>query len=82
MFYPPAFDMTSLELIGALVRPEKRIEVSKVDALSFACNVVQVDGCIFMNDCSTGLRSRLSAVGLTPTVTLLSEFVKAGVPHT
>jgi N-dimethylarginine dimethylaminohydrolase len=78
MFYPPAFDRTSQEMIVALVPQEKRIEVSKADALSFACNAVHIDGCIFMNDCSAGLRSRLSAVGLTPTVTPLSEFVKAG----
>jgi N-dimethylarginine dimethylaminohydrolase len=78
MFYPPAFDRTSQEMIIALVPQEKRIEVSSADALSFACNAVQIDGYIFMNDCSTGLRSRLSAVGLTPTATPLSEFLKAG----
>lgn len=78
MYYPPAFDDRSQELIGALAPAEKRIEVGERDALSFACNAVEAAGHVFTNDCSEGLRARLSAAGFTPIVTPLSEFMKAG----
>ena len=78
MYYPPAFDRLSQEMIAALAPNEKRIEVGEMDALSFACNAVEVEGNIFMNNCSADLGSRLSAEGFAPIVTPLSEFMKAG----
>lgn len=78
MYYPAAFDAESLATIRALTPAEKRIEVDDIDALSFACNAVEVDRRIFMNDASPALRARLTKAGFTPVVTPLGEFLKAG----
>lgn len=78
MYYPPAFDADSQETIAMLAPPEKRIEVSEKDALAFACNAVEVNGRVFMNDASDALQGRLRAAGFKPTLTPLSEFIKAG----
>ena len=78
MYYPEAFDIASREAIRAIAPVEKRIEVGEKDALSFACNAVEVAGRVFLNACSDDLRSRLIDAGFTPVVTPLSEFMKAG----
>lgn len=78
LYYPSAFDQTSLRAIHALIPMEKRIEVGEADALSFACNAVEIGGRIFLNDCSVALRSRLTDAGFAPVVVALSEFLKAG----
>jgi len=78
MYYPPAFDASSLEEIGRRVPKEKRIAVSEADALQFACNAVDLDGRVIMNGASQELQTRLRAAGLTPVLTPLSEFLKAG----
>ena len=78
MYYPAAFDIASQEAIRAIAPVEKRIEVGEKDALSFACNAVEVAGRVFLNACSDDLRSRLIDAGFTPVVTPLSEFMKAG----
>ncbi len=78
IYYPPAFDHDSQQTIAALVPDEKRIEVSEQDAMSFACNAVEADGCVFMNDASVPLQRRLHDAGFTPILTPLSEFFKAG----
>lgn len=78
MYYPAAFDIASREAIRAIAPVEKRIEVGEKDALSFACNAVEVAGRVFLNACSDDLRSRLIDAGFTPVVTPLSEFMKAG----
>lgn len=78
MYYPPAFDVCSRETIATLVPSEKRIDVTEGDALLFACNAVDVNKRVFMNDASPSLQSRLRAAGFIPTLTPLSEFLKAG----
>jgi len=78
MYYPAAFDIASQEAIRAIVPAEKRIDVDEKDALSFACNAVEIGGRIFLNACSDELRARLTDAGFTPVVTPLSEFMKAG----
>ena len=78
MYYRPAFDAGSQETIAMLVPPEKRIGVSEKDALLFACNAVDVNGRVFMNDASDALQRRLRAAGFKPALTPLSEFFKAG----
>lgn len=78
MYYPAAFDAASREAIETLTAPEKRIEVGEDDALLFACNAVDINGRVFMNDASSSLQSRLRAAGFAPTLTPLSEFLKAG----
>lgn len=78
MYYPQAFDEASRKRIEALVPKEKLIAVSEEDARAFACNAVEIDKRVFMNDCSPALRARLKAAGFTAVVTPLSEFLKAG----
>jgi N-dimethylarginine dimethylaminohydrolase len=78
MYYPAAFDASSQEAIARFTRPEKRIEVSEKDALLFACNAVDVNGRLFMNGASEALQDRLRVAGFEPTLTPLSEFIKAG----
>lgn len=78
MYYPAAFDVASREAIRAIVPAKKRIDVCERDALSFACNAVEIAGRIYLNACSDDLRARLVDAGFTPVVTPLSEFMKAG----
>ncbi len=78
IYYPAAFDPPSLAAIRARVHPDKRIEIDERDAQSFACNAVLSGGKVFLNDCSIALQARLTAAGLEPVVTPLSEFLKAG----
>lgn len=78
LYYPPAFDAASIEEIGRRVPKEKRIAVSKTDALQFACNAVDLGGRVIMNGASPELQARLRAAGFTPVLTPLSEFLKAG----
>jgi N-dimethylarginine dimethylaminohydrolase len=78
MYYPPAFDATSLAEITRRVPQEKRIAVSEADALQFACNAVDLDGRVIMNGASQALQARLRRAGFTPLLTPLSEFLKAG----
>jgi len=78
LYYPPAFDRDSQEAIATLVPPEKRIGVGENDALLFACNAVDINGRIFMNSASEVLQERLRAAGFRPTLTPLTEFIKAG----
>ncbi len=78
VYYPPAFDARSLEAIEMFTPAEKRIEVSEEDALGFACNAVEVNGHVLMNDASDKLQSRLRAAGFRVTLAPLSEFIKAG----
>jgi N-dimethylarginine dimethylaminohydrolase len=78
MYYPPAFDEGSLKEIARRVPAENRIVVSEADALHFACNAVDLDGRVIMNDASPALQDSLRAAGFTPVLTPLSEFLKAG----
>jgi len=78
MYYAPAFDAASLDEIEHRVPKEKRIEVSESDALQFACNAVDLNGCIIMNGASKELQMRLRHANLTPILAPLSEFLKAG----
>jgi N-dimethylarginine dimethylaminohydrolase len=78
MYHPAAFDEASVQIIRALTPVERRIEVSAADAAVFACNAVDLDGAVFMNGCSRELGRRLIAAGFAPTVTPLTEFLKAG----
>ncbi|HXW70889.1 MAG TPA: arginine deiminase-related protein [Methylocella sp.] len=78
LYYPPAFDAPSRELITSLQPPHKNIEVGEEDALLFACNAVDVAGNVFLNAASDSLQARLRAAGFEPVVTPLGEFIKAG----
>lgn len=78
LYYPPAFDRYSNQLIESRIPPHKRIAVSESDAIQFACNSVNIDELIVMNYASEGLAQRLNAAGFKIILTPLSEFLKAG----
>ena len=78
MYYPAAFDEESQKKIAAHIPPEKRIVVSEKDALSFACNAVDLNRRVIMNEASDELKNDLRRAGFTPVTTPLSEFMKGG----
>ncbi len=78
MYFPPAFDAVSQRKIEAIIPLEKRIIVGEKDAQDFACNAVDLNGRIFMNNASEDLQNQLRAAGFKPTLTPLTEFLKAG----
>ena len=78
LYYPQAFDEPARRVIKSFFTSENRLEVSEQDALSFACNAVEIGGQIFMNDASPELQARLRDFGLNPIITPLSEFLRAG----
>jgi lysine-ketoglutarate reductase/saccharopine dehydrogenase-like protein (TIGR00300 family) len=78
MYYPPAFDAYSNRLIEMRVPPDKRIVVDEPDAVNFACNTVNIDRLVIMNQASDGLKQVLNAVGFQVIETPLTEFLKAG----
>ena len=78
MYYPPAFDAYSNRLIEMRIPPEKRIAIGEVDAVNFACNTVNVDRTIVLNEATDALKQRLDELGFTVVETPLTEFLKAG----
>jgi lysine-ketoglutarate reductase/saccharopine dehydrogenase-like protein (TIGR00300 family) len=78
LYYPPAFDAYSNRLIEMRVPPEKRIAIEEADAVTFACNAVNIDQVVVMNKASEDLKERLAAVGFEVVETPLTEFLKAG----
>jgi len=78
LYYPPAFDTYSNHLIERRIPPEKRLPVDEVDAVNFACNAVNIDQIVVMNQASEGLKATLAARGFTVLETPLTEFLKAG----
>ena len=78
MYIPPAFDKKSQKAIADRVPENLRIVVEEADALNFACNAVNVDDTVIMNQASDKLVKTLEAKGLRVLQTPLSEFMKAG----
>ncbi len=78
LYYPPAFDAYSNRVIEMRVPPEKRIAIEEADAVTFACNAVNIDSVVVMNKVSDNLKGRLTAAGFQVIETPLTEFLKAG----
>jgi lysine-ketoglutarate reductase/saccharopine dehydrogenase-like protein (TIGR00300 family) len=78
LYYPPSFDAYSNRLIEMRVPEAKRIPVSETDAVHFACNAVNVDRTLLMNQASDELKQRLTQAGFHIIETPLTEFLKAG----
>lgn len=86
LYYPDAFSAESQQKIIKLVPEEKRIAVSKEDALRFACNAVEVPptdsasnhGVIILNDASDELIKKLNEAGYLVIKTPMSEYLKSG----
>ena len=60
------------------VPADKRIEIGEEDALSFACNAVNVDDAVIVNRATAGFVKALGRKGFDVIQTPLSEFMKAG----
>jgi N-dimethylarginine dimethylaminohydrolase len=78
MYYPAAFDAVSQARINACVPAERRIAVSDIDAMHFACNAVNSGRNIFLNRASDALTGELQSRGFVVHQTDLTEFMKAG----
>ena len=78
LYYPAAFDVVSQKLIEKNIPDGKRIVVGEQDALAFACNAVNIDKLVVVNQATKALVTRLSALGFEVIQTPLSEFMKAG----
>jgi N-dimethylarginine dimethylaminohydrolase len=78
MYFPEAFDQPSLHRIEASYPPEKRIAIQEADAVSFACNAINVGRTIILNRISSELSVQLEQLGFNVIQVELTEFLKAG----
>ncbi|KAM3093152.1 TIGR00300 family protein [Phormidesmis sp. 146-35] len=78
LYYPPAFDAYSNRMIEMRVPEAKRIPISEPDAVTFACNAVNIEEVVILNKASDELRQRLTQAGFRVIETPLTEFLKAG----
>jgi N-dimethylarginine dimethylaminohydrolase len=78
LYFPGAFDAASLAMIAAVVPESRQIAASETDAQAFCCNAVALGDRIILNNASPALQLRLREAGMTPVVTTLSQFMKAG----
>ncbi len=78
LYYPAAFDSYSNRLIEMRVSKEKRIAIAEADAVNFACNAVNVDRIVVMNQATDVLKAQLADAGFQVIETPLNEFLKAG----
>ncbi len=78
MYYPGAFDPASVAKIEAFYPPSKRIIVTEPDALRFACNAINIDRTIILNNISRELSDQLESKGFHVVQVPLTEFLKAG----
>ncbi len=78
LYYPAAFDAASRAAIESRVPARCRIAVDEEDALAFACNAVNIDATVVVNQASGTLVRSLGRTGFDVVQTPLSEFMKAG----
>lgn len=78
MYFPGAFDADSVARIEAFYPSHKRIVVPETDAIHFACNAVNVDRTVLLNEISRELTERLESAGFNVVPLALDEFIKAG----
>ena len=78
MYYPAAFDAESLRSIENFYPLHKRITVSTEDAVRFACNAINIDRTILVNEISRELIHQLEAANFHVVPIALDEFLKAG----
>ena len=78
LYFPEAFSAESRAAIEAFYTPDQRIIVTEEDATRFACNAVNVDRTIILNNITPSLRTQLESRGFHVIEVTLSEFLKAG----
>jgi N-dimethylarginine dimethylaminohydrolase len=78
LYFPAAFDAESNAKIEMCYPKERRIPVREVDALRFACNAINVDRLVLLNEISGELSRRLEMRGFQVVQVRMTEFLKAG----
>jgi lysine-ketoglutarate reductase/saccharopine dehydrogenase-like protein (TIGR00300 family) len=78
MYYPAAFDERSVRKIRQLIPEDRLLEVSKADAMRFACNALVVDDSIVLNYASNPLRQQLERWEYEVILSQVDEFLLAG----
>jgi N-dimethylarginine dimethylaminohydrolase len=78
LYYPAAFDETSRSTIAQHIPAEKRIAIAEEDARNFACNAVNIENLVILNQATFELCGKLQDKGFSVRQTGLSEFIKAG----
>ncbi len=78
MYYPAAFDELSLRQIRQRIVPGCRLEISKADAMRFACNALVIKQTIITNYASKSLKQRLEDWGYEVITSPVDEFLLAG----
>jgi lysine-ketoglutarate reductase/saccharopine dehydrogenase-like protein (TIGR00300 family) len=78
LYFPKAFDSSSLERIKERVTSDKLIAVNEQDACDFTCNLFSVNGKIFCNSITSSLKNKLNKIGYEIVLCPVSEFMKAG----
>jgi N-dimethylarginine dimethylaminohydrolase len=78
LYYPGAFDESSLAAIHAEFPVEKRLAVTEKDAAQLACSVLPVGRHLITGEVSEVLLDRLRAVGFSVHSLPLGEFLKGG----
>lgn len=78
LYYREAFDAESQAKIAERYPRQKQIVVSLQDALRFACNAINIERTIVLNEVSAELRRQLEDQGFKVIQVRLSEFLKAG----
>ena len=78
MYFPAAFDELSLRSIRQYLAPHNRLEVSKIDAMQFACNALVLGQTVITNFASPSLHQRLEEWGYQVKVCPVGEFLLAG----
>ncbi len=78
MVYMDAFSPHAQKTLRRTIEPEWLIEVGVEDALTFACNAVEIGDALVLHDATPRLRERLRDAGYRVFATDLSEFHRAG----
>ncbi len=78
LYYPGAFDEASKAAIEARIPLSRRLALPESDAIDFACNAVNVDGKVVLNNLSAEPTEWLAERGFEVMKTHMHEFMKAG----
>lgn len=78
MYFPEAFDQESVAKIEARVPKNKRIILTREDALNFSGNCVNIGDVAIMNKASDDLQKKLNDSGFQVIQVPVPEFLKAG----
>lgn len=78
LYFPGAFDSTSLTTIETAYPAAKRVAISEREAIHFGCNVINIGRHIIASSLSPELQGHLHALGFNVNQLDLSEFLRGG----